>query len=300
MPLLNKINEYLFTNGGKQIRPMFTLLIAKALRGFCNDNVIRCAAAVEMLHTATLLHDDVADDASTRRGAPTVKALFSPTASVLVGDFWLSRVIDLIVRYCDKEVIFCFSKCLEDLAEGEMIQMEKASTLETTEEDYIAIIYRKTASLFETAMKSAAICVDATPEEIEAVTGYACHIGISFQIMDDIFDYSPEMGTGKPAGLDILEKKITLPLFGAFKNAPEAETEALKSRIRAIGFDKEGDMTVVSDGTQFVRRYAGLEYAKKRLNEEVEAAIASLSILPSSQSKEYLVNLAELMACRVR
>jgi Geranylgeranyl pyrophosphate synthase len=300
MPQLNKINEYLFIHGGKQIRPMFTLLIAKALRGFCNDNVIRCAAAVEMLHTATLLHDDVADDASMRRGAPTVKALFSPTASVLVGDFWLSRAIESIVRYCDKEVIYCFSKCLEDLAEGEMIQMEKASTLETTEDDYIAIIYRKTASLFEAAMKSAAISIEASNSELEAVTGYAYHIGLSFQIMDDIFDYCPELGTGKPAGLDILEKKITLPLFGAFNNAPDLEARELKARIRSIGFDKEVDMKVVSDTTDFVHRYNGLEYAKNRLKEEVTAAIDSISEIPSSEAKGYLESLAEYMACRVR
>ena len=156
IPLLDKANAYMLGHGGKKLRPTFTLLVAQALGGPCNGSVIRCAAASELLHTATLLHDDVADNAPTRRGAPTVMALYSPTTAVLLGDFWLSRAMDLIIDHPDKRVLKIFSKCLGDLARGEMLQLEKARRADATEEDYGRIIYCKTTSLFEAAIVSAA------------------------------------------------------------------------------------------------------------------------------------------------
>lgn len=300
MPLLNKINGYLFERSGKQLRPMLALLTAKACNaGFCNDKAIRCAAASEMLHTATLLHDDVADDSDLRRGAPSVKALYTPTTSVLVGDFWLSRAIETIVRECDQRIILCFSKCLEDLAEGEMLQLEKAETLDTTEEDYLQIIYRKTASLFETAIISSAMAVDAKDEDIAAFRKYAYHLGLAFQMMDDIFDYSPSVKTGKPAGRDVMEKKITLPLLGAFHNAPDAESEKIRSAIRLIG-QKENAGESVHSIMQFVTKYKGLEYAHARLEEEVENCINSLVDIAQSHAKTYLASIAGYMALRAQ
>lgn len=293
MPLLNTINGYLFERSGKQLRPMLALLTAKACNaGFCNDKAIRCAAASEMLHTATLLHDDVADNADIRRGAPSVKALFSPSASVLVGDFWLSRAIDTIVKHCEMRVILSFSKCLEDLAEGEMLQLEKAETLDTTEEDYISIIYRKTASLFETAVTSAAMSVGASDEMVSAFQNYAYHLGLSFQMMDDIFDYTPKVGSEKPVGIDILERKITLPLLGAFKNAPKEETEQLRVKIATIGENMTHNKDVAIDVLHFVTRYQGIEYAHNRVKEEVEKCINALQDIEPSQSKNYLVSIA--------
>lgn len=300
LPQLDKVNSYLTEHSGKQLRPMLTLLIARALTGSCNENVIRCAAAVEMLHTATLLHDDVADNSPIRRGAPTVMALYSPTTSVLVGDFWLSRAIETIVEYCDKRVILSFAHSLEMLAEGEMIQLEKAMDLLATEDDYAGIIYRKTAALFETAATSAAFSVQADDDTVEACRRYSYHLGLAFQIMDDIFDYSPELNIGKPTGQDILEKKVTLPLFGFIKNAPRREVEELFSRIRRVGGDVKDDFQLTQDAVTLVQQYKGLDYARERLEIEIAKARAALDVIADSKAKDYLLELAAHMSIRTR
>ena len=300
LPMLDKVNDYLTEHAGKQLRPILTLLTARALTGSCNENVIRSAAAVEMLHTATLLHDDVADNSPIRRGAPTVMALYSPTTSVLVGDFWLSRAIETIVGHCDQRVILSFAHSLEMLAEGEMIQMERALDLRTTEEDYAAIIYRKTAALFETAVMSAAYSVQAGERTIEACKKYSYHLGLAFQIMDDIFDYSPHLNIGKPTGQDILEKKITLPLFGFMKNAPRGEVADLMSRIRRVGGDANEDFRLTQDAVELVGKYKGVEYARERLEKEISQAKDALDIVSDNEAKGYLLELAGHMAIRTR
>lgn len=299
--LLNKINEYLFSRPGKQLRPLFSLLTAKACAsGFCSESAISCAAACEMLHTATLLHDDVVDNADTRRGAPTVKAIASSSAAVLIGDYWLSKVVEVIVHNCDQRVILYYAKCLQDLAEGEMLQLEKAQSLDTTEEDYFAIIYRKTASLFETSIKGAAYVSHASEDILSSFEQYACHVGLAFQIMDDIFDYSPNLSTGKPAGLDVLERKITLPLLGAFANSPEAELSHIKSLMAQIGDDEAKDKEISDEIVEFVHRRGGIEYSQARLDNEIALAIDALRDLPASEAKDYLIELAKYLIKRDR
>ena len=292
IPLLDKANRFILAHGGKKLRPLFTLLIARALRGACNERVVRCAAASELLHTATLLHDDVADNAPTRRGAPTVMALYSPTTAVLLGDFWLSRAMNLIIDHPDKRVLHIFAKCLGDLAEGEMIQLEKARKADTTEADYRRIIYCKTTSLFEAAMVSAAYSVDAGEAEVACCRQYAFHIGQAFQMMDDLLDYSPELSTGKPAGQDLLEKKITLPLFGVFSRAPGKVVREIRRRL------KDPDPELVPDVFALVRQYDALGYARAQLAEEVRQAVEALAPVPASEAKDYLTELAGLMAVR--
>lgn len=292
IPLLDKANAYMLGHGGKKLRPTFTLLVAQALGGPCNGSVIRCAAASELLHTATLLHDDVADNAPTRRGAPTVMALYSPTTAVLLGDFWLSRAMDLIIDHPDKRVLKIFSKCLGDLARGEMLQLEKARRADATEEDYGRIIYCKTTSLFEAAIVSAACSVGAGENEIESCRSYAYHIGQSFQMMDDILDYSPELSIGKPTGHDILEKKITLPLFGLFANAPKRVSREIRRRML------DPDERLSADAIALVKQYDGLGYARERLDREIALAVSALAPLPESESKTYLEKMAALMAVR--
>lgn len=290
--LLEKINGYLIERSGKQLRPLLALLVSSALRGGCNDRVVRCATAAELLHTATLLHDDVADNSPERRGNPTVMALYSPTTAVLVGDFWLSRAIGLIVDHPDKRVLKAFSKCLEDLAEGEMLQLQKAGTLDTTEQDYRGIIYRKTASLFEAAVISSAYSVEASSDELEAVKSYAYHLGMSFQMMDDILDYSPELSIGKPTGQDLLEKKITLPLLGLFANAPAKVVKKILSGM------KTPDAGLSAETLALVKEYGGLEFAREKLLSETVAAEQALAPLPDSDAKSHLVSLAERLAVR--
>ena len=292
IPLLDKANQYLLGHGGKKLRPLFTLLIAKALRGDCNERVVRCAAASELLHTATLLHDDVADNAPTRRGVPTMMTVYSPTTAVLLGDYWLSKAMDLIIDHPDKRVLHIFSKCLADLAGGEMLQLEKAEKADTTEDDYRRIIYCKTTSLFEACMVSAACSVEASEEEIERCRKYARHIGQAYQMRDDMLDYSPELSIGKPTGQDILEKKITLPLFGLFKKAPRSIVREVRRRM------KEPDAELVSDVFAWVRQYDAMSYARERLDAEIRQAVEVLAAFPASQSRDYLEKLAGMIAIR--
>ena len=292
IPLLDKANQYLLGHGGKKLRPLFTLLIAKALRGDCNERVVRCAAASELLHTATLMHDDVADNAPTRRGVPTMMTVYSPTTAVLLGDYWLSKAMDLIIDHPDKRVLHIFSKCLADLASGEMLQLEKAEKADTTEDDYRRIIYCKTTSLFEACMVSAACAVEASEEEIERCRIYAWHIGQAFQMRDDMLDYSPELSIGKPTGQDILEKKITLPLFGLFEKAPRSVVREVRRRM------KNPDAELVSDVFVWVRQYDAMSYAREKLDAEIRQAVEELAAFPASPSRDYLEKMAGMIAIR--
>lgn len=292
IPLLDKTNQYLLGHGGKKLRPLFTLLIAKALRGDCNERVVRCAAASELLHTATLMHDDVADNAPTRRGVPTMMTVYSPTTAVLLGDYWLSKAMDLIIDHPDKRVLHIFSKCLADLASGEMLQLEKAEKADTTEDDYRRIIYCKTTSLFEACMVSAACSVEASEEEIERCRIYARHIGQAFQMRDDMLDYSPELSIGKPTGQDILEKKITLPLFGLFEKAPRSVVREVRRRM------KNPDAELVSDVFAWVRQYDAMSYAREKLDAEIRQAVEVLAAFPASPSRDYLEKMAGMIAIR--
>lgn len=292
IPLLEKANRFILEHGGKKLRPTFALLIAQALGAPCDERVLSCAAASELLHTATLLHDDVADDALTRRGVPTVMALYSPSTAVLIGDFWLSRAMDLIIDHPDKRVLHAFSKCLCDLARGEMLQLERAEKGDTSEADYRQIIYCKTTSLFEAAMVSSAMSAGAGEAETAACRSYACHIGQAFQMMDDILDYSPELSIGKPTGQDIMEKKVTLPLLCLFEKVPGSVVRSLRRRMR------KPDAALVGEVFALVRQYDALSDARRVLEEEIRQAVEALAPLPVSEAKSYLEKLARQMAVR--
>ncbi|MBR0084551.1 MAG: polyprenyl synthetase family protein [Bacteroidales bacterium] len=293
IPLLENTNEKLLFNSGKQLRPMISLLVSRSC-GKVNFESIRFAAATEMLHNATLFHDDVADSSSLRRGKPTLSAMVGPTAAVLIGDFWLSRAVRMIVSMPHQSpVIDLYSKTLSDLAEGEMLQMQKASDADTTEEDYLRIIYYKTASLFETACRVAAISVDAAPELQDAAGRYAAALGIAFQIRDDIFDYG-QGEIGKPVGIDLKERKITLPLIGAMNSASPQRQEQIRQMVRQIPEHPE----YCDELQQFARSHGGIEYATRRLDDYIEEAVSALALFPESKEKEVLAELARYNAVR--
>ena len=293
IPLLENTNEKLLFNSGKQLRPMISLLVSRSC-GKVNFESIRFAAATEMLHNATLFHDDVADSSSLRRGKPTLSAMVGPTAAVLIGDFWLSRAVRMIVSMPHQSpVIDLYSKTLSDLAEGEMLQMQKASDADTTEEDYLRIIYYKTASLFETACRVAAISVDAAPELQDAAGRYAAALGIAFQIRDDIFDYG-QGEIGKPVGIDLKEQKITLPLIGAMNSASPERQEQIRQMVRQIPEHPE----YCDELQQFARSHGGIEYATRRLDDYIEEAVSALALFPESKEKEVLAELARYNAVR--
>lgn len=296
--LLNNINNTHLSNSGKQLRPMLALLVARACTGgSVNNDTIRYAAASELLHNATLIHDDVADNSGMRRGKPTLLSLFGPSVSVLVGDYWLSKAVRLILDEsgCDARVIRAFASTLGYLAEGEMLQLQKAEKGDTAEEDYLRIIYDKTASLFEAACVSAVYSVGGSPEAVEGVRKYAVALGRAFQIKDDILDYFGNDAVGKPLGADILERKITMPLLGAFKNAPSGE-----SRIRAMVMEIEGHPEYRDEIVAYVRDNGGEEYARGRLSEFADEAVAALAFLSDSQDKGYLEELALFVGNRIK
>lgn len=285
-PLLQRINSYLYDNGGKQLRPALSLLAAQSC-GVPNEQSWRCAAVSEMVHTATLLHDDVVDDSDIRRGAPTVKAFFSSAASVLTGDFWLSRALYMLT-HSGSNILNCFTFALEELADGELFQMQKADTLDILEDDYYTIIHKKTASLFIAALKSAVYSVGGTEKELELISDYGYQLGVAFQIRDDIFDYSPAFNTGKPYGEDIRERKITLPLIEAFKVAGDSERErVIKLLLATSPIDREAEECLVNDVFSFVKMYNGITLAEKRLADHSLKAISLVNSLQAELERRF-------------
>lgn len=300
---LNAINKYVLGSRGKEIRPILSLIAGLACGKLTEQNYC-CAAATEMLHTATLMHDDVADYASMRRGILSVSAMFSAPAAVLTGDFWLARSLNLLVDRCDKQIVLNFSEAIRKMSEGELLQLDKADKLDTEEDDYFRIIYGKTAALFEASLKSAAMASGADSLCTDCITSYAEHVGLAFQIKDDIMDYTPGLDTGKLPGADLKERKITLPLIGAMKNAPE-QSSAVIAKISTIEdiFSKETtpqEAQIMAEVSDFVARNKGIDYAAEKLSAQIGLAVDSLTPLPPSRAKEFLTGFAEYVGKRGR
>ncbi len=298
--LLNRINEHLFLTSGKMLRPLLSLLVSKACGANAPAAAKVCAAASEIIHTATLLHDDVVDESLYRRGKITVNALFSPGASLLMGDFWLSRAIKLIIsNNCEYRIISLFAQTIEDLSEGEMLQMQRADDVNTTIDDYLAIIYRKTASLFIAAMCSAAIAEGQDDRVVGGIKEFAYRLGLAFQMRDDILDYSATIQDGKDVGSDLAERKVTLPLLCAFENCPEREEE-IRSLIRDIDVTKGADQTqnreIIKEVRQYVLDNNGVQSAKLRLNGYIATSVDSLSVLPDTLYRGYIASIAQILS----
>lgn len=303
--LLTKINNYVIGHEGKELRPVLSLLTGKA----CGNLVpisYYCAVVAEMIHNATLMHDDVADDASMRRNYSSVNIAFSPAAAVLAGDFWLSRALHILTSKCNSNIMQCFTAAVQQMSEGEMIQMSKAESLNTSIQDYYDIIERKTASLFIATLKSAAFAVKASPVTVSAMTNYAEHLGLAFQMRDDIFDYLPSLDTGKTSGSDLKERKITLPLLLAMQNCP-AKEKGIREMLTGIKDTKthgrkisaeEG--SIIEEVAAFVHNNDGLQLAQKTLEEQSSLAVAALALLPQSEAKEYLIGFAEFVGKRCK
>lgn len=297
--MLNRINRYLFDTSGKQIRPLLAFVSAMAGSGVINEQTVACATASELIHTASLLHDDVVDNSEQRRGNKTVSKLFSPGASILIGDFWLTRALALLLeKQCPNEVLRCYAGTLEELAEGEMMQMDFADSLTTAEKDYLNIIRRKTGSLFVASVRCAAIVSGATSEIVNALTEYAHLVGISFQIRDDIIDYYPSSETGKDSGCDIEERKITMPLLCAMESDP-SQAEFIRSQMGKIvplaqsQEQQAQNKILIEQIKEFVYKNNGLESAKVRLGEILSQAKESLGSLGDSYYKDALLKIAD-------
>ena len=285
--LLDKITNYIIKRKGKQMRPMFVFLMSKACGG-TQDATYRGASLIELLHTATLVHDDVVDDANYRRGFFSINALWKNKVAVLVGDYLLSRGLLLAVENQDFELLKIVSTAVKEMSEGELLQMEKARKLDITEEVYFEIIQNKTASLIGSCCSVGAASSGASVEEIQRAHQFGIHVGLAFQIKDDLFDYS-DYEIGKPKGIDIREKKMTLPLIYALNQADKSTKRKIINKIKNKT-DSQKEVNYIID---FVKASGGIEYTQKTMEKYRLKALEDLAHFPESAAKESLKGLVE-------
>ncbi|MBA3902026.1 MAG: polyprenyl synthetase family protein [Bacteroidetes bacterium] len=286
VPLLDKIMHYIVKRKGKQMRPMFVFLSAKACGGI-NDSTHRAASLIELLHTATLVHDDVVDDANMRRGFFSINALWKNKIAVLVGDYLLSKGLLLSVDNGDFRLLQIVSNAVREMSEGELLQIEKARKLDIQEPVYFDIIRQKTASLIASCCACGAASAGASDEVIKKMELFGEYTGIAFQIKDDLFDYGSSKDIGKPTGIDIKEKKMTLPLIYALNKASYTD----KKRIINIIKNHNENPVKVAEVVKYVIESGGLEYAAEKMNNYKEKALSILSEIPEGEARESLEQL---------
>jgi len=284
LPLLNTIINYILRRKGKQMRPMMVFLAAK-LNGEFNERTYHAALTIELLHTATLVHDDVVDESSQRRGFLSVNAIWKNKIAVLVGDFILAKGLLWSIEHKDYDILEHISAAVRDMSEGEILQIEKARKLDITEEVYFEIIRKKTASLLATSAAVGTCSVTTEVEKIERMKLFGEYAGMAFQIKDDLFDYHKTNMIGKPTGNDLREKKLTLPLIYALNHAANGD----KSRILKIVKNRKKSSDDIREVSRFVESKGGFEYAAEIMRNYSDKAIAQLSVYPESELKTALV-----------
>ncbi len=283
--LLDKIMTYIVKSKGKQMRPMFVFLVAGTC-GKISEATYRGAALIELLHTATLVHDDVVDDSDYRRGFFSINALWKNKIAVLVGDYLLSRGLLLAIDNGDFESLRIVSQAVREMSEGELLQIEKARSLDITEEVYLEIIRQKTATLIASCCGVGATTSGADKEIVKKMVDFGEKIGMAFQIKDDLFDYGTAE-IGKPLGIDIKEKKMTLPLIYTLNKA----NGTLKRKIINIVKNESENPQKVKEVIEIVRNGGGIEYAIEVMNKYYTEALSMLDIFPNSDYKTSLRNL---------
>lgn len=282
--LLNRITHYVVNRKGKQMRPMFVFLIAKMTgEGEVNERTYRGASVIELIHTATLVHDDVVDDSNRRRGFFSINALWKNKIAVLVGDYLLSQGLLLSIDNGDFDLLRIISVAVREMSEGELLQIEKARRLDITEEVYFEIIRQKTATLIAACCAMGAQSVMASEEEVEKMRKFGELIGTAFQIKDDLFDYGEER-IGKPTGIDIKEQKMTLPLIYVLNKAEKKDRDWLINSVKNHNKDKRRVKEVIN----FVKENGGLDYATERMQEYHQEAMKLIESYPASPYKDSL------------
>ena len=285
--LLNIITNYILKSKGKQMRPMFVMFSA-SLVGEINDKTYRAAGMIELLHTATLVHDDVVDDSDKRRGFFSVNALWKNKAAVLVGDYLLSKGMLQSLESNDFDMLQLVSRAIKNIIEGELLQMEKTRGLNIDEDIYFEIIRCKTASLFAACCACGAASAKASDDIIQRMSAFGEAIGIAFQIKDDLFDYQKKNETGKPSGIDIKDKKVTLPLIYLINNASYFDKKKYVNIIKNENDKPEKVQYLVNK----VYESGGIKYAENKMQEYYQKALQILSSFtdnPARQSLEQLV-----------
>ena len=290
--LLDKIMDYIIKRKGKQMRPLFVFLTA-AITGNINEATHRGAALIELLHTASLVHDDVVDNAHYRRGFFSINALWKNKIAVLVGDFLLSKGLLLSLKNDDFELLRIVSNAVQQMSEGELLQMEKARKLDITEELYYEVIRQKTASLITSCCQVGASSGGGTAEDIAKMGTFGTNVGMAFQIKDDLFDYE-NAAIGKPTGIDIRERKMTLPVIYALKHSTSSEVSTIKKMIT----DSEKKAANVKKVIEFVKEKGGIDYATKRMNDFLSEALAILKTYPDSVYRNSLEQLLAFTIAR--
>jgi octaprenyl-diphosphate synthase len=301
--LVGLVAEHIVAGGGKRLRPLTVLLAARAASGGTPPPGARhceAAAIIEFIHTATLLHDDVVDHSSMRRGRDTANALFGNEASVLVGDFVYSRAFQMMAAIGSQRVMEIMADATNVIAEGEVLQLMNAQDPETTEERYIEVIYRKTARLFEAGGEVAAVLCGAPPAVQAGLAAWGRHVGAAFQLIDDVLDYRGDPAArGKNLGEDLAEGKPTLPLIHALRNTQGAERELIRSAVLQSGESPlaESELARV---VACIDRSGGIEYTRERAREESRSAIEALAPVPASRYRDALAQLATVSVERDR
>nr|MBS0037297.1 polyprenyl synthetase family protein [Saprospiraceae bacterium] len=292
--LLDRITYYIVKRKGKQLRPMFVFLCS-AIAGKINDQTYIAASMVELLHTASLVHDDVVDDSMKRRGMFSINALWKNKIAVLVGDYLLSRGLLIALENGEYKQLQILSEAVRKMSEGELLQIEKARRLDISEEVYFDIIRQKTASLIAAACKAGASASGASEKNIELMRLFGEKIGIAFQIKDDLFDYGADT-IGKPTGIDIKEKKMTLPLIYTLNNVSQKDKKYIIRVVKHHGMDKKKVNSVI----EMVKATGGLEYAKKIMYQYRAEALEILREFPDSPYKESLHTLVMYVTDRTK
>lgn len=286
IPLLSVITNYILRRKGKQMRPMLVFLAAK-LNGPANQNSYIAATLIELLHTATLIHDDVVDETYQRRGFFSINALWKSKIAVLVGDYFLSKGLLTALDNDQIGILKIVSHAVKEISEGELLQIEKSRFLNITEEIYFEVIRKKTATLIAACTAAGAHSVEADTEKIEIMKEFGTMLGIAFQIRDDLFDYEKTNLIGKPTGNDIKEKKMTLPLIYALRELPKSESKALLRKIRR----HHKNEIKVSEIIEVVKKTGGIEYTYSKMVEYKERALNCLTVYPESDAKIALIAL---------
>jgi len=279
IPLLDKVTNYITRSKGKQMRPMFVLLSA-SIAGQINESTYRAATLIELLHTATLVHDDVVDDSNERRGFFSINALWKNKIAVLVGDYLLSQGMMLSLENNDFELLRIVSQAVKEMSEGELLQIEKARRLDVEESVYFDIIQKKTASLIASCCAVGAASTGADSEMINKMKIFGTYVGIAFQIKDDIFDFEDSRQIGKPTGIDIKERKMTLPLIYLLNNSSKSDKRAIINLVK----NHHDNPRKVKEVVEMVRSSGGIEYATQKMQENIDLALRQLEDLPPSES----------------
>lgn len=290
--LLDRIMSFIIKRKGKQMRPMFVFLAAKVAGG-TDERTFRAASLIELLHTATLVHDDVVDEANMRRGFFSINALWKNKVAVLVGDYLLSKGLLLSVEHGDYPILKIVSKAVKEMSEGELLQIEKTRKLDIKEDIYFEIIRSKTASLLAAACSAGAWSVTENEAEAEKMRQFGEKLGISFQIKDDLFDYGHD-NIGKPTGIDIREKKMTLPLIYTLQTAEETTRRKIIYIVKNQNTQKDKVEEVIG----LVKQHGGIEYAKTKMEAYQKEALDILHSFPPSEARDAMEDLVAYVTSR--